>query len=307
MPSRHIPATTRKELRREVNWGCPIDGCGNPFLSYHHFAPPFREFTGTTTHHPDGIIGLCLNHAGKADGGAFTDDQLRDMKRNPFLRGDRVEGRNDWLRRNTVLRAGTNTFVNIASLVTVDGQKVIWFDRGPQGYLQLSMNIGDAQGNPLFVMENNDWMVSGPLNDLEAKPRGRELIVKSQSDGFWMKLGFKDLDEPSFRSEIEELELEKERRRIEEYNALMAALRVREPENQKLFVDDNLDEAAVRHHSWNPFALAIDEWPALEVTFEGELPAPIKLVSSHDDIQVGGIRMTGSIAVGSITVFSFKS
>ncbi len=212
------------------------------------------------------------------------------MKRSPFLQGERVEGRNDWLRRNTVLRAGTNTFVNIVSLVTVDGQKVIWFDRGPEGYLQLSMNIGDAQGNPLFVMENSDWMVSGPLSDLEAKPRGRELIVKSQSDGFWMKLGFKDLDESSFRSEIEGLAVEEERRRSEEDNTLMAALRARVPDTQEWFVDANLDEAAVRQEAWNLLASAIGEWPALEVTFEGELPAPIKLVSSHNEIRIIGIH-----------------
>ena len=122
MSSRQPPAPIRRQLRREVNWGCPVTDCGNPFLSYHHFAPPFREFRTTTSHDPDGIIALCLAHAGKADGGAFTVDQLREMKRNPFLCGVQVAGRNDWLRRNTVLRAGTNTFVNIATLVTVRPQ-----------------------------------------------------------------------------------------------------------------------------------------------------------------------------------------
>ena len=310
MSSRQPPAPIRRQLRREVNWGCPVTDCGNPFLSYHHFAPPFREFRTTTSHDPDGIIALCLAHAGKADGGAFTVDQLREMKRNPFLCGVQVAGRNDWLRRNTVLRAGTNTFVNIATLVTVDERRVIWFDRSPEGYLQLSMKVLDAQGKPLFEMENNDWIVSGPLSDLEARPRGRHLVVKSQVDGFRMKLGFENLDESSFRSEIEERELrelERKRRRIEEDNALMAALRARVPDAEKRFVDASLDEDVIRHQVWNRVSSAIGEWPALEVTFEGQLPAPIKVVSSKKAMQIGGFRMMGNLAVGPVTVFKFNS
>ena len=276
-------------------------------MSYHHFAPPFREFTTTSSHDPDGIIALCLDHAGKADGGAFTDDQLWEMKQAPFLRGNLVVGRNHWLRRNTVLRAGSNTFVNIASLVTVDEQRVIWFDRSPEGYLQLSMNVFDAKGKPLFVMDNNDWLVFGPLSDLEAKPQGRELNVKSEVDGFWMKLRFENLEEASFRSEIEERELQRERRRIEEHNATMAVLRARVPDAEQLFTDESLDEDVIRQQAWNRFASAIDEWPALEVTFEGYLPAPIKMVSSKKEMQIGGIRMTGNLAVGRITVFAYKS
>ncbi len=306
MPLRQPPAPIRRQLRQEVNWGCPVTGCGNPFLSYHHFAPPFRDFTTETPHDLKGIIALCLAHAGMADGGAFTDDQLREMKRNPFLRGDQVVGHNDWLRRNTVLRAGTNIFVNIAALVTVDGQKVVWFNRSPEGYLQLSMNVLDASRQPLFVMENNDWIVSGPLSDLEAKPHGRDLVVKSQVDDFWMKLGFDNLEEASFRSEIEERELERERKRVAEHNAMMAALRARTSDAEKWLVDESLEEDRIRRRAWDRLAPAIGEWPALEVTFEGQLPAPIKVVSSNKEIQFGGVHMRGSLVVGPSTVFAFN-
>jgi hypothetical protein len=29
-------------LRREVNLGCPVAGCGSPFLTWHHFDPPWK-------------------------------------------------------------------------------------------------------------------------------------------------------------------------------------------------------------------------------------------------------------------------
>lgn len=136
--------------------------------------------------------------------------------------------------------------------------------------------------------------------------------MKSQVDGFRMKLGFENLDESSFRPEIEERELrelERKRRRIEEDNALMAALRARVPDAEKRFVDASLDEDVdvIRHQVWNRVSSAIGEWPALEVTFEGQLPAPIKVVSSKKAMQIGGFRMMGNLAVGPVTVFKFNS
>ena len=112
------------------------------------------------------MIALCLPHAAQADGGVFTDTQIRELKTNPFLTGEQVSGKNQWLRRNTVLKSGTNLFLNIRTLVTVCKKPVIWFNRNADGYLELSMNIVDNSGNQLFVMENNDWLASGPLDDI---------------------------------------------------------------------------------------------------------------------------------------------
>jgi hypothetical protein len=33
----------KRLLRKEVHFGCPVDACGSPFLTYHHFDPPYRK------------------------------------------------------------------------------------------------------------------------------------------------------------------------------------------------------------------------------------------------------------------------
>jgi hypothetical protein len=42
------PQEIEKLLRREVNFGCPVPGCGSPWLKYHHFAQLGRNATIST-------------------------------------------------------------------------------------------------------------------------------------------------------------------------------------------------------------------------------------------------------------------
>lgn len=83
--SRDIPDAVKLELRQEVNWGCPVHNCGSPFLSYHHFDPPFSKFKPGQLHDPKGMIALCLAHAKMADGGVWTNHQLLEIKASPWL------------------------------------------------------------------------------------------------------------------------------------------------------------------------------------------------------------------------------
>lgn len=307
MSNRNIPDPIRRELRREVNWGCPITDCGNPFLSYHHFSPLFRQFKENTEHNPEGIIALCLSHAGEADGGVFTDEQLRALKRQPFLKGEKVEGRTNWLRRDVVIRAGTNLFVNVPTFLEIDGKPVIWFTRNSQGELELSMNIGDNKGRPIFVMDRNDWLVSGPIDDLEAKPRARDIVIRSRHRGFSLSLEFQDLTQDRLRSQIEERAVQRERARVASQNALYEQLRARVPNATHLFPDVAMDETAARGDAWAPFQQGIKEWPALEIHLEGNLPHPVNILSTSKALQLPGLTMTGSIVIGSGTVFAFRS
>jgi hypothetical protein len=76
-------AEIRRQLRGEVGFGCPVEGCGSPYLTWHHFDPPWRE---REHHDADGMFALCLQHHKEADSGAFSDSQLRSFKAEPFLK-----------------------------------------------------------------------------------------------------------------------------------------------------------------------------------------------------------------------------
>ena len=67
-----------------------MEGCGSPYLTWHHFDPPWRV---QEHEEPEGIIALCQEHHKKADVGAFTDDQLRGLKAAGHEREEEVRGR----------------------------------------------------------------------------------------------------------------------------------------------------------------------------------------------------------------------
>jgi hypothetical protein len=99
------PAAIRRTLRQEVLFGCPVESCGSPYLTWHHFDPPWRE---REHHDPAGMVAMCLQHHKEADVNAFSDEQLRKMKTDPYLRrsGSPPEGTFHWRREQLVVRAG---------------------------------------------------------------------------------------------------------------------------------------------------------------------------------------------------------
>ena len=102
----------KPELRSEVNFGCPVDGCGSPYLAYHHFDPPWKE---EQHHRPAGMIALCARHHDEADGGRWTRLQLRGMKSSPYLResGELPTGGRKlrWQREHLLVRAGGSLYI----------------------------------------------------------------------------------------------------------------------------------------------------------------------------------------------------
>ena len=91
-----IPKAVKEVLRSEVGFGCPIKGCGNPYLEYHHFDPPVNI---KPHNEPKGMIALCAQHHKKADGGAYTVEQLHTLKTDK-TNAALVKGNLDWLRKN---------------------------------------------------------------------------------------------------------------------------------------------------------------------------------------------------------------
>jgi hypothetical protein len=167
----------KKLLRKEVNFGCPVPGCGNPYLTYHHFDPPRRV---REHNEPAGMIALCLDHAAKADGGAWTNDQLRRMKQAPFVTEKTKEQRYNYFRRNIVCSAGAIIYP-VKRILTVDNEPVIWFERDIEGYDRLNLLIRDSTGRVILQMENNDWIAyAKEIFDLICPPQGRELQIISK-------------------------------------------------------------------------------------------------------------------------------
>lgn len=170
--SRTPPTAVRRLLRREVGFGCPVEGCDNPYLEYHHFDPPWEK---EHHHDPDRMIALCATHHGKAD--AWTAGQLRAMKATTPS-GREVQGRFEWMREDVLAVVGGNFFYETPHIVVFRGEPMIWFERDEENRLLLNLRVLTASGKPRTRLENNDWIIRGDPIDLESPPNGSSLRVR---------------------------------------------------------------------------------------------------------------------------------
>jgi hypothetical protein len=184
------PSTAvRRNLRREVNFGCPVpDGeerCGNPYLTWHHFDPPWSV---RQHHDPSGMIALCRMHHDKADAGAYTKEQLIAFKNADGSK--EVVGRFDWMRRNLLVSAGRIVSCKARTL-EIKGRPVIWANRDLDGNFLLNVKLPDKAGKSRLLLEDNFWRLIGDPTDFECPPHGR-LISVTYPDGDHLRIEFNE-------------------------------------------------------------------------------------------------------------------
>jgi len=183
------PTEIRRRLRKEVGFGCPVPGCGNPYLYWAHFDPPWRELKH---HNPDGMIALCAEHHAKADAGAYTKDQLREFKCLAAERSSGIRGQFEWMRQTLLGVVGGNFYYETPIIFQFRDVPIIWFNRDEDGYLLLNVRMLSVSREPRVQIEDNFWLSRGNPVDLESPPSGRLLSV-SYSNGDALKVEFFEL------------------------------------------------------------------------------------------------------------------
>lgn len=181
-PGRRPPKKVRDALCREVGFRCPIRDCGSPYLTFHHFRPPWSV---KPHHNPAGMIALCSNHAAKADGGYYPDDYLLELKDKSATAPRPVVGEFDYLTRDLVVVVGSMAFYDVDTIVEIDGERCVYFNRDESGFLLLNFKMPSMDGGPRAWMEDNVWTVYPGARNVECPPRGRFLKVEfDNGDGF---------------------------------------------------------------------------------------------------------------------------
>lgn len=184
------PIEVRRFLRHEVNFGCPIPGCGNPYLYWHHFNPPWHELHH---HNPEGMIALCPEHHAKADAGAYTIEQLNQFKLLASTNQIEAKGRFEWMRRNLLAIVGSIFYYETPIIFQYKGQPAIWFNKDDEGYLLLNIRMLTNSKEPRMRIEDNFWINRGQPTDLESPPSGKLLKVL-YSNGDMIKIEYFDIN-----------------------------------------------------------------------------------------------------------------
>lgn len=169
---REPPAAVKRQLRREVGFGCPVPECRSPYLTYHHFDP---EWHVEHHHRPEGMIPLCHPHHDKAK--AWTPAQLREMKEHATKNADGLVGRFEWMRQHAIALVGGNFWFGSTRIVSIEHEPVIWYERDEDGHLLLNVRQPTTSGEPRSELRNNDWVIAGSPSDLVSPPSGSEIRV----------------------------------------------------------------------------------------------------------------------------------
>lgn len=177
MVTRTPKKNIRELLRKEVNFGCPVDGCGSPYLTWHHFEPQWSE---REHHDPEGMIALCIRCHPLADGDRWTSEQLREMKSDPYVKYSEISDTYGYLRVSFETLVG-NVASNVKNVLVINDERVIGFEKDDKGYNRLNIRIKDRYGKIILEMENNDWTVfTSEIFDLICTAQGKELSVISK-------------------------------------------------------------------------------------------------------------------------------
>jgi hypothetical protein len=186
---REPPAAVRRQLAREVGFGCPVEGCGSPYLTWHHFDPPWAE---RQHHDPEGMIALCRDHHPEADAGAFTVEQLRNLKRIGRDRTAALGAQFNWMREELIAVIGGNFYVRTPIAVRVGDTPVVWFNRDEDGRLLVNLRALTTSGQPRMAMIDNFWVTEGSdEREIVCPPSGR-LVSAKYPNGDRLKVEFRE-------------------------------------------------------------------------------------------------------------------
>jgi hypothetical protein len=140
------------------------------------------------------MIALCLDHAARADSGAFTPEQLRAFKRDGRKHSAAIEGRFEWMRQDLLAVVGGGFYYETPIIFQLGDHPCIWFKRDPHRYLMLNfwMPTVTAEGRARVI--DNDWIVPPTAADIECPVSGRRLKVK-YPNGDHVKFEFFDIQD----------------------------------------------------------------------------------------------------------------
>lgn len=196
MNNRYIPAPTRRVLRQEVNFCCPLCGC--PVLEYHHIIP----WHISNTHQIDDMIALCPNCHAKADNGAYDTKYLCKLK----AAGFDTPGWKDTVRFDSdvfTVKVGsvnlTNMNRNHNVLLEMHGEPMLAITRRQESNIILNTCFYNWVDYPHVAIKNNELIIdthqlwdieyNGKKLTLRQKAREISLMASFNSKGIWFKKG----------------------------------------------------------------------------------------------------------------------
>ena len=196
---RDPPLNIKKILREEVRFACPIPGCANPVLTWHHFDPPWNE----KQHHcPEGMIALCVEHHRLADGNTWTKSELRSFKKKSHNIHE-INKKFMWSESSIIYRLGGCYAANCGGIISISGIPILWDARSPDGRLLFSLKLQDQYGSTILFLDENCLSVETiTLHDLSINTYENHLKLWLAERHIGLELRLKHLSIDKFSEQL---------------------------------------------------------------------------------------------------------
>ena len=173
---RNPPPNVKRILRKEVNYGCPVPNCGSPFLSWHHFDPPWSV---KEHHNPEGMIALCTQCHPMADSGAFSPAQLRCFKQNPNPI-EFVKAKFPWMPENCIIRLG-GCYAQDWCRISISGEPILEIRKDKVGLTTINFVLKNESNEILATMHENVFhALNDSIHDLAISASANRIKIWSE-------------------------------------------------------------------------------------------------------------------------------
>ncbi len=196
-PRDAIPNWVKQELRKEVGYGCPV--CRSPFLTWHHFDPPYGE---RAHNEPKGMIALCGEHHDEADNDNYSIQRLRELKKTKRSAEDVRGTFPSWSQENFLVRLGGSYVGGTQSIISVNNEPIIQLRKNEEDLLAVSFDVFAPDGTVLAKMVDNCLEMNPGHQDLY----DFEATSKKRSVSIWFAKGSIGLDLSFVRITVDELD-----------------------------------------------------------------------------------------------------
>lgn len=183
--ARTIPASVKRQIRKNSKFGCVICRCG--IYEYEHIDP---EFSDAREHDANKMCLLCGQCHNKVTKGVLSKDTVfrhyKNIKNSP-------EAKSPWESfdlgsSNISIKIGNCRFEGAKELIRFGDKKILSIEPPENGcgFPSLSGVFTKVDGSTLFSIKRNEW--KGCIDAWDIEFKGRELTIKTSDKKVALKL-----------------------------------------------------------------------------------------------------------------------
>ena len=139
------------------------------------------------------MVALCRDHHPEADAGAFTVDQLRELKAAGRDRTLALGAKFNWMRNKLLAVVGGNFYYETPTPIAYAGLPVVWFNRDESGRLLVNLRMLTTSNQPRMLMIDNFWLSAGSDESAIVCPPSGRLVSASYPNGDKLRTEFREV------------------------------------------------------------------------------------------------------------------